>query len=231
MKGSRRISKLIFIISVLFIIIAGVASIGAVCTELYNMSTSRSCEIEDLPLPPLLTKSDMNKEIAEIVLSYEGDRVIRTSREYSKFGIGSKALASYNKSNKTKYTIEKLTKEQAVSITQFLMKTYRMDEIKDPRVRLIVFDTMFNAGVHGGGRIVQRAINFYNNIKHRDNIKVDGLVGSGTIRQLNNIEDVDLFIKLFIYQRIDSYKSYKEWDLYGRGWTLRITSISKYVLL
>lgn len=175
-----------------------------------------------------LSNEDINKMIAKRILDFEGETVVRTEREHSKYGITSGTLRSYNKVKKTHLEVDTLSKEKAIEIIIYLMDQFKVNEIKDPRIRIILFDTIFNTGRARAVRIAQKTFNFYNDLYGDGNrIKVDTILGKETIKSLNNIDNVDMFVQLYIYERLEVYKSFKEWDKYKAGWTKRVLTVHK----
>lgn len=160
----------------------------------------------------------IHKKIVETVLQHEGVELFRTKRELSKFGIRENTLKAYNKKYKTKYEIKNLRKEDAVKISINLLEEYRIDEIKNKNVKLVVYDTIFNAGYRGGNIILQRALKRYT----QSGIKIDGVLGSKTIEELNNIKNEKRFITIFNQERLNYYQGIKDWEVYKEGWLKRI---------
>ncbi len=166
------------------------------------------------------------KEVVDIVLFHEGERVVKTRKEFSKYGIRNFLLLDYNKKMNKNYELRTLTKKQAQEISLYLIKEYRIDEIKSFNLQLLLFDTFFNAGYGNASKITQKAINLYYEEMGKS-VHVDGIFGSNTIKILNNLKDEDRFYKDFLEVRLESYKGYSSWKTYGKGWEKRIMSYSK----
>lgn len=169
----------------------------------------------------------INKLIAKRILDFEGEDIVNTSEEYSKYGITKETLDNYNKVKGTDYTIESLKQNEAIEIILYLMEVFRVTEIRDPRIRIVVFDTIYNTGSRRAVYITQNTFNFYNDLYgDGKRINVDRILGNDTINKLNQIENVDIYVQLFIYERLNTYKKFKTWSKYGNGWTKRILTVS-----
>lgn len=174
-----------------------------------------------------MTDQEINILIAKRILDFEGDRLVHNDTEYSKYGITIETLENYNCTKNSNLTLEDLTLNDAIDIIIYLMNKTRVTEIKDPKIRIIVFDTMYNTGNRRASLITQKTFNFYNDLYgDGKRITVDGILGSETIEKLNNIKKVDIFTQLFIFERLDTYKKFKEWNTYKNGWTKRILTVS-----
>ena len=155
------------------------------------------------------------------VLSHEGDKLVKTQKELSKYGIRNFLLIEYNKKFHKNYEIKSLTESQAREIAEHLLTEYRLNEIKHSYSQMMIFDIFFNGGYNAGAVITQRALKKY---KPSENIEVDGILGSKTIAIINSVQDHEKFIDLITEERINYYKSLTGWQLYGKGWEKRILS-------
>ena len=166
-----------------------------------------------------------NKKIREIiiseVLSHEGDKLVKTQKELSKYGIRNFLLIEYNKKFNKNYEVKSLTENQAREIAEHLLIEYRLNEIKHSYSQMMIFDIFFNGGYNAGAIVTQRALKKY---KPSENIVVDGVLGSRTIAIINSVQDHEKFIDLITEERINYYKSLNGWELYGKGWEKRILS-------
>ncbi|WP_047383715.1 MULTISPECIES: hypothetical protein [unclassified Cetobacterium] len=153
------------------------------------------------------------------VLSHEGDKLVRTQKELSKYGIRNFLLLDYNKKFEKDYEIKTLTEEQAREIAEHLLIDYRLDEIKHSYSQMMIFDIFFNGGYNAGAVITQRALKRY---RPSEAIVVDGVLGSKTIKVINSVQDHEKFIDLITEERIAYYKSLNSWEQYGKGWEKRI---------
>lgn len=164
-----------------------------------------------------------HKDIVNIVLGHEGEEIFKTEREFSKYGIRKKTLKEYNKKYNTSYEVEKLKRDDAVKISINLLKEYRVNEINSDKLKLVIYDTIFNAGYTGGSKITQRALNQY----VKDSIPIDGVMGSKTINEINKIKDEKRFIEIFTKERFSYYKGIKDWETYKESWSKRIAYFAK----
>ena len=87
--------------------------------------------------------------------------------------------------------------------------------VKDERIKALLFETAVNLGVRQTVKLAQRVLN----------VKVDGILGSKTLKALNSANPED-FIRDFILARIAFYtalanKNPKKYGLYLRGWINR----------
>ena len=155
------------------------------------------------------------------VLSHEGDKLVKTQKELSKYGIRNFLLIEYNKKFDKNYEIKSLTESQAREIAEHLLTEYRLNEIKHSYSQMMIFDIFFNGGYNAGAVITQRALKKY---KPSENIEIDGILGSKTIAIINSVQDHEKFIDLITEERINYYKSLTGWELYGKGWEKRILS-------
>ncbi len=66
-------------------------------------------------------------------------------------------------------------------------------EVEKCNIKLIVYDLFYNAGPKAGAKVFQRALNRYFN--NQIGLIEDGIIGEETIKYLNKISDLELFIK------------------------------------
>lgn len=166
-------------------------------------------------------ESKVREMIISEVLSHEGEKLVKTQKEVSKYGIRNFLLLEYNKKFDKDYEIKSLTEDQAREIANHLLKTYRLNEIENSYSQLMIFDIFFNGGYTAGAVITQRALKKY--FSNQD-FEVDGVLGSRSIALINKVKNHDSFIDLVSEERISYYKSLKTWDIYGAGWEKRINS-------
>ena len=164
---------------------------------------------------------EVHKKVIESVLEHEGDKILKTKYEYSKYGIRNSLLKRYNKKYKLDYTIKTLNKEKAINIALDLMEEYKITKINRCDVKLVIYDLFYNAGPKAGAMISQRALNRYNN---QMKIAEDGIMGGETIRSLNKIVDLKSFVIIFTEERLKYYSNLKNWEKYKNGWKKRINS-------
>ena len=165
---------------------------------------------------------EVHIKVIEYVLEHEGEKILKTKYEYSKYGIRNSLLKKYNKKYKLNYNLKTLNKENANEIALDLMKEYKILGIEKCDVKLLVYDVFYNAGPKAGTKVSQRALNRYFN--NQIGLIEDGIMGEETIKYLNKIMDLKLFIKIFIDERLKYYSSLKNWKKYKNGWKKRINS-------
>lgn len=165
---------------------------------------------------------EVHTNVIEYVLEYEGEKILKTKYEYSKYGIRNSLLKEYNKKYKLNYNLKTLNKENANQIALDLMKEYKILRIDKCDIKLLVYDVFYNAGPKVGTKVSQRALNRYFN--NQIGLIEDGIMGEETIKYLNKIVDLKLFIKIFIDERLKYYSSLKNWKKYKNGWKKRIYS-------
>lgn len=166
---------------------------------------------------------DIHKKIVDNILKHEGQEVLKTKYEYSKYGIKSSVLDEYNEKYKLNYAINDLNKSQANEIALKLMKEYKITRINRCDLKLVIYDVFYNAGPKAGAIISQRTLNKYYK-KDQFPIDEDGILGSETIRTLNQVTDLKKFIKIFTEERLRYYLDLKNWETNKKGWLKRINS-------
>ncbi|WP_407538006.1 hypothetical protein [Cetobacterium somerae] len=168
---------------------------------------------------------EVHKKVIEYIFEHEGEKVLKTKSEYSKFGIRNSLLKNYNKKYKLNYTIRTLNKEKANEVALDLMKEYKIIGVKECNLKLVVYDLFYNAGPKVGTLISQRTLNKYFN--NQIELEEDGIMGEKTIEYLNKVIDLKVFTKIFIEERLKYYSKLKNWEKYKNGWTKRINSFSE----
>ncbi len=90
----------------------------------------------------------------------------------------------------------------------------------DPAIIFQVWDFAVNAGMGTAKRKLQKAVG----------VAEDGIIGKQTIQAINNTELNDVLMK-FNAERLRYYTSLSTWNLYGKGWTLRVAGQLNYAAL
>lgn len=90
----------------------------------------------------------------------------------------------------------------------------------DPAIIFQVWDFAVNAGMGTAKRKLQKAVG----------VAEDGIIGKQTIQAINNTELNDVLMK-FNAERLCYYTSLSTWNLYGKGWTLRVAGQLNYAAL
>lgn len=107
--------------------------------------------------------------------------------------------------------IKALTKPVAAAriYRPFYWNAMHCDEL--PRgVDLCVFDLGINAGIHEAAKLLQ----------HDVGVTVDGVIGPKTIAAARTKAAADI-IRTFTEERLNFYRSLKQFDRFGRDWTSR----------
>lgn len=165
------------------------------------------------------TQLKADEKIIKRVLSHEGTRIIKNKTEYSKYGITKSYLKIYNKTHKSNYKVEKITYLDAQNILKQIYKENRLNEINSEKIKAQSLDIIFNTGPKGIF-IIQETINEI----ALEKIKVDGIIGTETIKAINLINNKERLNEKILNNRIDFYKKLNNWDTYKKGWLKRIES-------
>ena len=166
---------------------------------------------------------EIHKKIVDNILKHEGQEVLKTKYEYSKYGVKSSVLKEYNKKYKLNYKIDNLSKSEASEIDLELMKEHKIMGIERYDLKLVVYDVFYNMGPRAGATTSQRTLNKYPK-EDQFPIVEDGIFGSETIRTLNQVVDLRKFIKIFTEERLNYYFDLKNWEPNKKGWLKRINS-------
>ncbi|NNP74200.1 secretion activator protein [Acinetobacter defluvii] len=90
----------------------------------------------------------------------------------------------------------------------------------DSAIIFQVWDFAVNAGMGTAKRKLQKAVG----------VAEDGIIGKHTIQAINDTEINDVLLK-FNAERLRYYTSLNTWNLYGKGWTLRVAGQLNYAAL
>lgn len=90
----------------------------------------------------------------------------------------------------------------------------------DSAIVFQVWDFAVNAGMGTAKRKLQKAVG----------VAEDGIIGKHTIQAINDTEINDVLLK-FNAERLRYYTSLSTWNLYGKGWTLRVAGQLNYAAL
>jgi lysozyme family protein len=94
------------------------------------------------------------------------------------------------------------------------------DELPDG-VAFVIFDAAVNSGVAQAARWAQKAAPGY------PDSKVDGDFGAQTVVAIQQVNDVDAFIRKYCALRLGTLKRLKTWKTYGDGWSARLANVQK----
>lgn len=103
---------------------------------------------------------------------------------------------------------------------KFYYDKYRLNSISNFNIKLITIDTIYNLGVVGI-KLIQKSINEISD----QNICIDGIFGTQTIKALNSVDE-HLYIEKLKILRIEYYKTRNHFKKYGNGWLRRINEIT-----
>jgi lysozyme family protein len=140
-------------------------------------------------------------------------------------GIKNNTLNDYNKIHPRfnfPDKVKDLTPEQAEQIykMEYWVKG-RFDEINNTRIRDALFDINVMSGPSISGKQLQESLNNFNN----SNIKVDGIMGSKTIKEINDIPSnkINDFMDILKNNRMEHLQNgdKEKWEENKNGWTIR----------
>lgn len=89
----------------------------------------------------------------------------------------------------------------------------RADELPDP-IKFCVFDTAVNSGVTTAIKTLQQAVG----------VKADGAIGKITMEAIKSMDPYQIKCR-FLGIRLNFITNIRNWDVYGKGWTVRIAKI------
>lgn len=78
----------------------------------------------------------------------------------------------------------------------------------------LLFDFAINAGATQSKKLLQKAVG----------ATPDGIIGSGTLREMQNISEAELIIR-FSEEKEKFYKSLSSFPTYGKGWLRRVAQV------
>ena len=127
----------------------------------------------------------------------------------------------------TEQSLRNITQEQAFKIFEIgFWRASRADRIVDPSLAYMYADFVFNSGPKNAGRALQRSLR-----KLGQNIHVDGIVGSQTIKAVNALDAAKLYRALRT-ARWDYLEDLMENDpsqeKFRNGWRRRVFSFQDY---
>jgi lysozyme family protein len=148
------------------------------------------------------------KEAFEIVIGHEGGYVNDPNDlgGETKFGISKRAFPNED--------IKNLTLEKAKNLYKANYWDKCNCELLPEAIRYPLFDYAVNAGVRSACVDLQSLLG----------VIADGVIGPKTIESCKKIKEKELAISLCCL-RLSNYVKFKNWSIYGKGWTSRIVSI------
>ena len=166
-------------------------------------------------------------------IKYEGSTVFRSKfGEVSKYGITKNTLKLYNKTNSTTYEVEQINKEIAKRIyKERYWNSMKLTQLNNQSLANHIFDYGVNSGIYKASSDLQDTCNELIE-EHGINIpKItkDGIVGSETIKTLNEILqhlEEETIINKYKNKRLSFLKRLgAKWNTYGKGWTTRVNTL------
>lgn len=83
----------------------------------------------------------------------------------------------------------------------------KLDKIKEQYIANQIYDQAYNSGPRAGGKILQKSINEYFEIREVSRkLKVDGLIGANTLYAYSKVRYKRVLLALIMAQRISRYK-------------------------
>lgn len=146
------------------------------------------------------------KKVYKNTLRFEGKRYIKNCIEESKYGI-SKCYCK---------DVKNLTEKKAFYIAyNKIYKANNVDKIKNEKVRMFIFDWVYNSAPRGAIKKIQKLVD----------VEVTGNMNSETISAINNFSDTDLLIHLLKETRLNYLKTLKHYKKYKDGWQYRVSNV------
>lgn len=125
----------------------------------------------------------------------------------TKYGISQRAFPNVN--------VRDLTREEAI----YLYHTHYWEPVKASQLpaslRYHVFDCGVNQGVPVAIKMLQTVLG----------VKTDGVIGPVTLAAAQKADEKELLFK-FVKARLTRYRSTKNYDKYGFGWTVRVLDVT-----
>ena len=83
----------------------------------------------------------------------------------------------------------------------------KLDKIKEQYIADQIYDQAYNSGPRVGGKILQKSVNEYFEIREvSKRLKVDGLIGTNTLKAYSRVRYRRVLLALIMAQRIARYK-------------------------
>lgn len=167
----------------------------------------------------LPTKRRAFESAIEMVLEKEGgfSNHPRDKGGMTNFGITYKTYAAFHDIDPAAVTekmMRDLTREEAVEIYRTNYWSAARCDALPPGIDLCVFDFGVNAGVRTAVRTLQEVVG----------VTKDGSIGPITLAAVVAC-DPDTVIRQYAEKRLAYYRSLEDFDAFGRGWTIRTTSV------
>lgn len=147
--------------------------------------------------------------IYQNTLQFEGSKYVNTSLEESKYGI-----SKYYTKN-----VKGLTKDSATKIAyEKIYKAHRLDEIQNLQLKTFIFDWLYHSSPASAIKNIQKIL-----VKKGFQIEVDGILGSDTIKALNECNES--LINDLKKTRLNYLRNLKHYPKYKNNWENRIAKV------
>lgn len=135
-------------------------------------------------------------------------------------GITIGTLRRWRDSPVTKEDVKNLTKMEAKNIYyNFYWEVVDCDEWPSG-LDLVMMDACVNSGPSGSVKWLQRALG----------VSADGVLGPVTKGAVRSSESVSDLIEKCVEERLKSVRSFRNYDVFGRGWENRIRKVRREAL-
>jgi len=132
------------------------------------------------------------------------------------FGITRRVYDDYRRSlGLPVQSVKNITTAEVNSIYRMRYWSLIKGDSLPPGVSYVVFDGAVNSGVSQSAKWLQRALG----------VKVDGVIGPGTLDALRGVNDHDALIAKIISRRMAFLRALKTWKTFGKGWTARVNGV------
>lgn len=147
--------------------------------------------------------------IYQNTLQFEGSKYVKTSLEESKYGI----------SNYYHGDIKNLTKNKASDIAyKKIYLAHKIDKIENERIQKFIFDWVYHSSPASAIKNIQKIL-----VKKGFQIEVDGILGSDTIKALNECNES--LINDLKKARLNYLRNLKHYPKYKNNWENRIAKV------
>ena len=104
--------------------------------------------------------------------------------------------------------VKKVTQELSFTIgKKNFWIPLKLDKIKEQYIAEQIYDQAYNSGTRAAGKILQKAINEYFEIRGSNRtLKIDGLIGTNTLKAYNKVRYKRVLLALIMAHRIARYK-------------------------
>lgn len=154
----------------------------------------------------------MKESIINKTLSYEGDKIYKTSKR----GIELETLKTYNKKYKTNWKLKTLTHNQAVTIASSMYWDDRLNYV-NPKVAMALFDYQFNSSPTKAWRNIHKAFG----LTPKSSMSLE------LVAKINSMNP-KVAVNIICDARLRYLKTLSSWGRHGKGWSRRVEDIRIY---